>query len=186
MQSGVGRTASPPHPREVPTRNIRRSLHTTKARRAGPCLPSISIRRLRLETKELLARRVTETASWGSHTRKPKYRDRAGRTEAQTCRRRTRRESSLRLSRPIRNPHIIHLSTATHIMKNARPEAVLQARDEKMTLRPSAASIGSKTHAIDAGPTRLLREKPHLGRRNNVLTRHTRIPKVVASAPVSM
>ena len=92
----------------------------------------------------------------------------------------------LRLSRPIRNPHLIHLSTTTHIMKNARPEAVLQARDEKMTLRPSAASIGSKTHAIDAAPARLPHEKPHLGRRNDVLTPHTRIPKVVASAPVSM
>ncbi len=91
-------------------------------------------------------------------------RGRAGRMEAQTCRRRTRRESSLRLSRPIRNPHLIHLSTATHIMKNARPEAVLQARNEKMTFRPSAASIGSKTYAIDAGPTRLPREKPHLRR----------------------
>ena len=54
----------------------------------------------------------------------------------------------MRLSRPIGNPHLIHLSTDTHIMKNARSEAVPQARNEKMTLRPSAASIGSKTHAI--------------------------------------
>jgi hypothetical protein len=84
------------------------------------------------------------------------------------------------------NPHLIHLSTATHIMKNARSEAVLQARNEKMTLRPSAASIGSKTHAIDAGPTRRPREKPHLARRNDALTRQARIPKVAASVPVSM
>src|SRR5437879_12688144 len=69
------------------------------------------------------------------------------------------------------NPHLIHLSTGTHIMKNARPEAVLQARNEKMTLRRSAASIGSSTHAIDAGPTRLPCEKPHLARRNDALTR---------------
>src|SRR6266849_5104144 len=111
---------------------------------------------------------------------------RAGRTEAQTCRRRTRREPSLRLSRPIGHPHLIHLSTATHIMKNARSEAVLQARHEKMTLRPAAASIGSKTHAIDAGPTRLPRETPQLARGNDALTRHTRIPKVITSAPVSI
>ena len=71
-------------------------------------------------------------------------------------------------------------------MKNARSEAVLQACNQKMTLRPSAASIGSKTHAIDAGPTLLPREKSHLAQRNDALTRHARIPKVVASAPVSM
>ena len=78
--------------------------------------------------------------------------DRARRTESQTCWRRTRRESSLRLSRPIGSPHLIHLSTATHIMKNSRSEAVLQARNEKMTLRPSAASIGSKTLRLTQVP----------------------------------
>ena len=74
MQSGVGRTASPEGGSRTEHPTFATHNEDTKAR---PLFALYIIRRLRLETKELLARRVKETASWGSHTCKPNYRDRA-------------------------------------------------------------------------------------------------------------
>ena len=183
MLSGVGRTASPEGGSHAEHPNVRYA----QPRHEGTTLvcpldhPSTTT-----GDERVIVARLKETASWA-----PTLASRTTGTAqaAQRLKRaedEPRRESSLRLPRPIGHPHLIHLSTGIHIMKNARSEAVLQARNEKMTLRPSAASIGSKTHAIDAGPTRRPREKPHLARRNDALTALARIPKVITSAPVSI
>ena len=74
MQSGVGRTASPEGGSRTEHPTFATHNEDTKAR---PLFALYIIRRLRLETKDSLARPVKETASWGSHTRKPNYRDRA-------------------------------------------------------------------------------------------------------------
>jgi len=66
-------------------------------------------------------------------------------------------------SRPIRNPHLIHLSTEIHIMKNVRSEAALQARNENMTLQSPAAPTGSKNTRLMQVP-RAYREKSRIWR----------------------